>query len=744
MSEFLRMLGGSTQAIRIEDPGVEKAEFVVRVGSGRELHQVKRSHRDGKWSLASLRGDGLLQSIGEQLAGNDDRFVFASGSEAHELAELCQTARDAESNEELEHCFVADERRKKGFGKLLDYWSCDIATAVERLKRIDVHTIGERDLDQKVLWGIQALFLGNASNIKTQLLSIVEDSVHRTWTRQALVEELARRGYSLRHLPSPEHAGIALETATDQCLNGARSKLIHRKLVPREAAGTLLSRLDGTATDSVLTGKAGAGKTACVIEVVDRLRERGLPVLAFRLDRVPFPSVTTTADLGRHLGLEESPVLVLAAAAETAGSPAVLIVDQLDAVSTMSGRSSGAFDLVEELLHEARGTRARAVIHTVVVCRAFDWEHDSRLRQLMPPDSQPQVDIAEFTVDEVKSILADGGFDPSLFRERQLKLLQLPQNLSLFFDVGFDASRTPAFSRATELFEKYWKEKRRSVGERVSSLDQWMEVIKSLCDEMTSAQELSVPRERLDAIQPEYLDSMASEGVITFDGHRYGFGHESFFDYCFARLFVTRPESLVSFLKESEQHLFRRAQVRQVLAYLREADADRYVRELGALFSDEGIRTHIKDLAFVLLVEVAEPTEEEWKIREKWTAPALKAIEQETPNPDKFSEIAWRRFFTASSWFAITDQHELIENWLASGNDGLADIAVNYLRIHQRHSPDRVAALVEPYADQGGKWTPRLWVVMEWADRHTSRRFFDLFYGSWTMARLTRAAGGSC
>ena len=410
VSEFLRMLGGSTEAIRIEDPGVEKAEFVVRVGSGRELHQVKRSHRDGKWSLASLRGDGLLQSIGEQLAGNDDRFVFASGSVAHELAELCQAASNSESTAEFECVFVAAEGRKKDFEKLLGYWSCDLPTAVDRLKRIDVHTIDERALDQNVLWRIQALFLGNPGKVRAELLSIIEGSVHQTWTRRALVEELARRGYPLRQLRSPEHAGVALETATDQYLKGARSKLIQGTLVPRAAAGSLVSRLEDTPTDSVLTGRAGSGKTASIIEVVDRLRERGLPVLAFRLDRVPFPSVTTAADLGVHLGLEESPALVLTAAAEAAGLPGVLIIDQLDAVSTMSGRSSGAFDLVEELLHEARGARPRAVIHTVVVCRAFDWEHDSRLRQLMPPDSQAQVEIAEFTVDEVKRIRFYPGF----------------------------------------------------------------------------------------------------------------------------------------------------------------------------------------------------------------------------------------------------------------------------------------------------------------------------------------------
>ena len=487
----------------------------------------------------------------------------------------------------------------------------------------------------------------------------------------------------------------------------------------------MLSRLEETPSDSVMTGGAGSGKTACVVEVVEALRSRGLPVLAFRLDRVL--SVSTTTDLGHRLDIEESPVLVLAAAAEAAERPGVLIVDQLDAVSTMSGRSSDAFDLVERLLHEARGVRARVTIHTVVVCRAFDWKNDPRLRQLMP-DSHAQVDVTEFTVVEVKTILADAGFDPAVFQERQLRLLQLPQNLFFFLDAGFDASRAPAFSTATELFGRYWTEKRQLAEERVApSPGQWMEVVEILCDEMTSTQQLSVSKERLDRVASTYLNQLASEGVVTFDGRRYGFGHESFFDYCFARVFFTRSESLVSFLRGSEQHLFRRAQVRQALAYLRDVDRARYMRELGGLLSDKGIRSHIKDLAFALLAEVTDPTEEEWTIWEEWLAPALKSIEEGTPNRDKLSALAWRRFFRSPSWFADADLRGVVERWLASGNDRLADAAVNYLRSHQRNAPDRVTALLEPYVDRGSAWAPRLRSLMEWADHHTSRRFFDLF-----------------
>ena len=135
LSELVRMLGGETEAIRIEDPGVDKAEFVVTTGPRRELHQVKRSHPNGKWSLAALRTDGLLEAIGEQLAGNDNRFVFASGSDARELAELCEAARDAESDAEFERHFLEAAERRKRLETLRECWACDVSIARERLRR---------------------------------------------------------------------------------------------------------------------------------------------------------------------------------------------------------------------------------------------------------------------------------------------------------------------------------------------------------------------------------------------------------------------------------------------------------------------------------------------------------------------------------------------------------------------------------------------------------------------------------
>ena len=330
VSQFVRMLHGQVESIRIEDPGVTKAEFVVTSGGTRELHQAKRSHPDGKWTLASLAASdvNLLQAISVELSGNSERFVFVSSSDAPELRELSERARQAESASEFETQFLAAKVQETNFEKLRKYWGNTNATsAYDVLRRIEVRTMDQASLDEQLRWGLRALFLSDPQSASAELRRIAEDSVHQTLTRDLLVQRMATRGYKLRRLAKLDSAGPLVAEVTKNYLEGARKKLIRHSLIPRTATQTLLNRIDNESlgSDFVLTGKAGAGKTGCVVEFVESLRDRGMPVLAFRVDRlVP---VSTTADLGQQLGLEESPALMLAAAA--AGREAVLVVDQL-------------------------------------------------------------------------------------------------------------------------------------------------------------------------------------------------------------------------------------------------------------------------------------------------------------------------------------------------------------------------------------------------------------------------------
>ena len=724
--QLLHLIDGRVDSIRIESPGIDKAEFVVHRGDVREFHQTKRVGPRGSWSIASLGKVGVLSAIKEWLSDEDARFVFVSGSDTADLKDLCDAATQAESDEEFTSEFLKAKNRNSSFEKIRRYWQCDMTTAIGYLRRVEIRTIDDRGLEEQIKSLARALFPADPASVLAELMVVVENSTHCTLRRNDLVETMRERGLEPRRVTRPEQAVGATRQVTDSYLQAARRKLIHQELLSRKASEEVQQRIGKPAT--VIVGKAGSGKTACTVEVVNGLLGQGLQVLAFRLDR--YVSASNTNSLGQRLGLEESPVLMLAAAAEASGSAGVLVVDQLDAVSTMSGRSPEALDLVENLLEEAEGKRARVDIHVVVVCRSFDWENDHRLRRLVrEPDAQVRVD--ELTDDETKRLLSKGEFEPSRFSERQIRLLRNPQNLSLFLDANFDRDDVPAFDTVTKLFDRYWDEKRKLVENR-TDLDHWQEVLRLLCTEMTEKQELFVRKEMLDPVPLSYLQQMASEGVLAFDGKRYGFGHESFFDYCYARvLFLLGSESLTSMLCTSEQHLFRRGQVRQVLTYVRDADPDRYVDEVRKLLADSRIRAHIKDLVFALLADVPDPREDEWEVWEETTGRALRAIERGVTNDDKVSGLAWDRLLSSRPWFKfLASRGGVVKKWLNSGNDGLANIAVNYLSVHQRDSPDTAdtaAMLLAPHADSSGDWPHRLESFAVRADLGDSRRLFELF-----------------
>jgi rRNA-processing protein FCF1 len=354
--QLVRMLQGSCESIRIEDPGIDKAEFVLAFGGVRERHQAKRSHRTGRWTLATLASPEvkILQAIGELLHGNTDRFVFVSASHARELAELVERARQAATAEEFETVFVAAQDQAERFARLQKEWkNCDLGTAYERLQRIEVRTADEQTIKDLARLGVAVVYLGNPDSVVAELRTIAEDSVHDTITREDLIATLDKRGFKMRRAVHPDSALAMVEATTRRYLRSVRGKLIRHTLVSRSQTQALLDILGERARDVVLTGVAGGGKTGCVIEFIDELQSRGVPVLALRLDQID--PVSTGEELGRRIGLDESPALVLAAAEREA----VLVIDQLDAISTASGRSAGFFDAIEDILSETRGLRER-------------------------------------------------------------------------------------------------------------------------------------------------------------------------------------------------------------------------------------------------------------------------------------------------------------------------------------------------------------------------------------------------
>ena len=222
--QFVRIINLQADGIRIEDPNVDSAEFVITAGDYQELHQTKRNHSSGKWSLPELRN--LLQTMFEQLSSNGNmQFVFVSGSDAPELRELTERATNASNSQEFELAFVSSKSQREAFEKLKNFWhNAETTTAYSMLRRIKVRTIDERGLEEQVRGSLPALFLNRPDEVCDALRSFAEDSIHKYIDREELISYLQSKGFSLRRLAKPNDAPALISEATNRYLEATRRR----------------------------------------------------------------------------------------------------------------------------------------------------------------------------------------------------------------------------------------------------------------------------------------------------------------------------------------------------------------------------------------------------------------------------------------------------------------------------------------------------------------------------------------
>lgn len=724
---MVSVLGGQADAIRIEEPGTDGAEFYLEKAAGHEHWQAKRQMLGQKtWSLQLLYKEGILGFFKQRVDAGES-CVFASISDAPELRGLSENASEAKDWSEFESKFLAAKDWRKHFNELnrhLGY--ADPAGCFDFLRKVRVEGARESTIEALLLPVFKASLTGAPQTALAMLRDLYTTSVHKKLTAQDILQHLeSPHGIKPRDLKVSAELRDFAQGITAAYIAGQKAKLIRGESIPRQICADIVQKIRDSkySLDILITSPAGGGKSAGLLQVVTGLIAAGVPVLGFRLDRVE--PVASTEALGKELGLPESPAVVLAQCFP--GQAVVLVIDQLDFVSATSGRHPDFFEVVAALADEIRGLRGAQQIHLVTACREFDFKNDNRIRRLLPPKEGP-ITIGLLSDAEVKSVVTAAGGDPGRLSAKQLELLHLPQNLALFVDSGLASEQQPAYVTQKELLDAYWDCKRREVSRRrPEEAGRWTQVLSKLTNEMSERQELSVPKSRMDEFSPELLAAMVSEGVLTFDGKRYGFGHESLFDYCFARQVAAGATEFVEFLEGDNQELFRRAQLRQVLVYLRDDDFPRYLRNVQRALESEKIRPHLKLLVLELVAAFSDPHSEELDL----LMPLLK-LEQTcrregVPNPNKTATRAWGAFFGSGSLFGLADGGGHIEQWLHSGDESLENNMTFYLRSQMRFHGDRVAELLEPFAGRGGKWNDRLRFIMQWANLDESRRFFKLF-----------------
>ena len=708
---MIRMLKGQAASIHLGPPGFEGEgiEFSVDTAAGIEYHQVKRQLTGkGVWSLTELSSRGVLSHFAEKLKDPKSSCVFISSHAAHPLDQLACRAKKASSWENFEQHFISSETWRIHFNNLHKLWSSPSREdTYDRLKRITVDTIKEGLLRESIENSLEALVVGNPSNVLSALLDFASNQLHQNIKAADIWNFLQSRDFVAQVWSRDLYVSDLVTELNQTYLSGMQPVGIGEDIIPRIEVDSVLEAFDVQSIRTVMvSGKAGVGKSSVIFQILQRIDDRDWPMLLVRVDRLePSP---TPHQLGISLGLPASPVSVLAALAE--GRDCLLVIDQVDAVSQASGRNPEFFDCISAMLRQAKEHDNMRVLSA---CRKFDIDNDPRIRDLTKEGGiAKEVSVELFSEETVKEQLVKLGIDPSMFGIKQIQLLRLPLHLRLLSEIAPDNTRTlDGLQTAKDLFDRFWDYKLAIMRPIVKSSDV-IAVVDCMVHNMTERQSLAVSAGLLDDYK-EIVSVMVSENVLVKDGQRISFYHESFFDYMFARRVTTTVFDLVSYITEHEQSLFIRSQVRQVLLHQRDVSIQDFCYSVQTVLMSQTIRSHVKTIVLSLLGSVEDPTEEEWDVVRPFLTSSL-------------ANHFWVTIHGSSGWFDLLDNLDIIHSWLLDNNEATVNRAVWLLNSIQEARPDRTAELLSPFVGVSESWDTRLTNMVLQGNPVTSRPLFDL------------------
>jgi hypothetical protein len=725
IDQLLRIVEGRALRLTLEPLEAEKSrgiEFVVGLeGAGEEYWSVKRqTAKASGWTLALLaerddRGRSILSDLFAHVERADSNAaVFASTLAAPDLDELRTYAGTPEI---LKSRLALSQNLASKFREyLLPLCKGDEERARSFLLRVRTHTADEAQLKDRVNFAIRKIFYSidgtelDVDGVRAHLSELLLANISGEIDRRTILTSLASRQVGLREWSQDKSVRDRIEYICDRYVDPLRSEFINGKLLLLSGSDQLQTTGLDPAKRLLVVAGAGGGKSSTLAAFVQQLRSLHVPVLALRFDRLS-ESILTTKELGRSMLLPESPALTLAGMA--VGSPCVLVIDQLDAVSSVSGRKTEMWSLFEEL-HAEVGRLSNMSL--VVGCREFDLENDYRIRKMKTGSCQFEViKLGDLSPDQVESSLREAGTDPGLVQSSLKPILSIPLHLSLFLRLPADV-RVAVHNR-DELFNSFWIECERRVNRRLNRKSAWTAVIDTLANWLSEEQEMSAPFHVLDDLSQDAA-AMASEHFLLLSENRYSFVHESLFDYSFARRFSAKGKSLLDLLVNDDQQLFRRAQVRQILTFLRAQDRTRYLRELKAVLKNPKVRFHIKRLVFQWLSSLPDPAIDEWQV--------LKGIFSADP-------VLKQEFVPMTAgkvrWFDVLDEEGFFESVLRAGEEAPVNEVISLFAFPQilESRSRRVAELIRQHQRPGEPWRWYLWHIYRAGAVFHSREMFDLF-----------------
>ena len=194
---------------------------------------------------------------------------------------------------------------------------------------------------------------------------------------------------------------------------------------------------------------AGAESRPCSAAGTAAGGKRRVAVLAIKADRLR-NSVESAASLAESLDLPLPTDQAVLAVARI--QPAVVLLDQLDALADLANLKSERLHVLLNLVHRLGG---HPHVHVVCSCREFEYQHDRRLIRL----DAHEIRLQPPSWGQVSKVLTAHGIAGDGWPKDAKDLLRVPYHLSIFLNRLRGSGEQLVFTTYQQLFNQLWQER---------------------------------------------------------------------------------------------------------------------------------------------------------------------------------------------------------------------------------------------------------------------------------------------
>ena len=420
----------------------------------------------------------------------------------------------------------------------------------------------------------------------------------------------------------------------------------------------------------ILLGEPGSGKSSLLSKLTDNLNNMKIPFLGIKADSL-IP-ISSFEDLGKSIGLPGDPIFCLNHLSHF--GPVVLLVDQLDALSSLVDLHTERLNVLLSLIRELSSQKN---IHIIASCRTFEFNHDVRLCNLQ---AEP-ITLEKPPWREISNVLNENNVENvDNFPHKFQDLLRVPQFLKIFTNLYSRMENISLFDSYSAMLDKLWEKYVLSGEGSTGKITLLTEIALSMAEKET----LWLPMAAFDNYNFD-INQLEAAGILirSNDEQRIGFSHQTIFEHALARAFAKEERKFSSYVLERQNGLFIRPKLLAILFYLRSVNKPTYEKELELLWKTSKLRFFLRLLLIDFLGQHNDPSEKEASL----LLPFL--------NESDFRKRILRAISKSSGWFDM-----LVSSYLPGimeSDSQIASEALPVLLNAWSFSPDKVRELIEEY-----------------------------------------------